>query len=205
VVTVVDTEPSSSRRAKVNVERALWASAFIAGGVGVLGWWNPQGWKVLETVVGYPALWVSAAFVLLTISTFVGRRALFLRVVAVCVTCAVCLVGVGLTAFGIWWSGWEQGEVVVSPDDPEFRVVIDEGSDMIDPLWRISVEKGSGLTARRWDVTCINGDWAGYPRIEWTSSEGGPAFHIRSSGGPTGLVVLNPETGEPRAHPAPEC
>ena len=100
MVTVVDTESSSSRRAKVNVERALWASALIAGGVGVLGWWNPQGWKLLETVVGYPALWVSAAFVLLTISTF-GRRALFLQVVAVCVTCAVCLVGVGLTALGI--------------------------------------------------------------------------------------------------------
>jgi hypothetical protein len=112
---------------------------------------------------------------------------------------------VGVTAFGIWWSSWDQGEVVASPDDPEFRVVIDEGSSMIDPLWRISVEKGSGLTARRWDVTCINGDWAGYPRIEWTSSEGSPAFHIRSSGGPTGLVVLNPETGEPRARPASEC
>jgi len=180
-------------------------STLVAAGIGVLGWRNPQGWKLLDVAVGYPALWIAAAFVLVPIATFVGGRATVVQVTAVVVSSFVCVVAVTLTAFGFVWFGWEEADVVVSPDDPEFRVVIDEGSDLIDPLWRISVEKGSGVTARRWDVTCVNGDWAGHPSIEWTSSDGSPAFRIRSSGGPSGLVVLDPETGEPRARPEAEC
>ena len=204
---MVDAHPEAdtSRRTRIKIERALWAATLAAAAIGVVGSWNPQGWKLLETVVGYPTLWVCCAAVPLALSTFVGRRSLWVQIPAVVVAAPLCLIGVGITAFGIWWSGWERGEVVVSPDDPDFRVVIDEGSDLIDPLWRISVEKGSGPTARRWDVTCVNGDWAGYPRIEWTSSNGSPAFRIRSSGGPTGLVVLNPTTGEPEARPEAEC
>ena len=205
-MSVVEAEARSPQRTQANVERALWVSALAAAGIGVMGWWNPQGWRLLEVAVGYPSLWVATAFVLATAATFVGRRSVLLQVVAVLMASAVCLVAVGLTAFGIWWFGWERAEVVASPDDPSLRVLIDEGSSMIDPLWRISVEKGSGLTARRWDVTCVNGDWAGYPGIEWTDSEGTPAFRIRSSGGgPTGLVVLNPETGQPRVRPEAEC
>ena len=92
-MTEVDTHASHRRPTEPTLERALWASAFVALGIGVLGWRNPLGWKVLEMAAGYPALWVSAAFVLLTFSTFVGHRVLFLRVVAVSVTSVVCLVG----------------------------------------------------------------------------------------------------------------
>jgi hypothetical protein len=182
-VSAEQVEVRSTHRAHANVERVLWVSVFAAAGIGVLGWWNPQGWKLLEVAVGYPALWIAAAFVLVPIAAFVGCRSTRIQVIAVVISSLVGVAAVALTAFGIWWSGWERAEVVASPDDPSLRVVIDEGSDVIDPLWRISVEHGAGLTARRWDVTCINGDWAGYPGIEWTQSGGSPAFRIRSPGG----------------------
>ena len=75
VATVVHTDAPNSQHAESTLERVLWASAVVAAGISVLGWWNPQGWKLLDVAVGYPALWIAAAFVLLLV------RAPFLVVV----------------------------------------------------------------------------------------------------------------------------
>jgi hypothetical protein len=189
---------------QVVVERCGWVIGSGLVLLGVAGWLNPYGALILDEFVVYPAVWLSVGLMALAAGTLVGRRRTLAQVFAV-VAIVVSVVLLAATTWWAWWSDWEQGESFVSPDDPELRVIVDEGSAMIDPLWRFKVQKGSGITGHRWSVTCINGDAKAFRTIEWTTIDDQPAFRIRLRGGPSPLVVLDPSTGQPRDEIPSEC
>ncbi|MFG2334190.1 hypothetical protein ACGFMM_31945 [Streptomyces sp. NPDC048604] len=58
-------------------------------------------------------------------------------------------------------AGQEQTLDEAAPGRSDRRLVVTEGSAMIDPLWWVYVDSGSGLGVRRWQVAHINGDFSG--------------------------------------------
>lgn len=78
--------------------------------------------------------------------------------------------------------GQEQTRSAAAPGRDDRRLVVEEGSAIIDPLWYVYVHQGSGLRERRWAVGHFNGDsednelreavWTGPDRIRMTTSGG---------------------------------
>ncbi|MFF4422044.1 hypothetical protein ACFY04_14855 [Streptomyces sp. NPDC001549] len=78
--------------------------------------------------------------------------------------------------------GQEQTRSLKAPGREDRRLVVEEGSAMIDPLWYVYVHQGSWPRERRWAVGHFNGDatdnelreavWTGPDRIRLTTSGG---------------------------------
>lgn len=78
--------------------------------------------------------------------------------------------------------GQEQTQSLTAPGRDDRRLVVEEGSAMIDPLWYVYVQQGSWPRERRWAVGYFNGDatgnelreavWTAPDRIRLTTSDG---------------------------------
>ncbi|MFI1065328.1 MULTISPECIES: hypothetical protein [Streptomyces] len=78
--------------------------------------------------------------------------------------------------------GQEQTQSLTAPGRDDRRLVVEEGSAMIDPLWYVYVQQGSWPRERRWAVGYFNGDatdnelreavWTAPDRIRLTTSGG---------------------------------
>ncbi|MFJ3726225.1 hypothetical protein ACIPYQ_27200 [Streptomyces sp. NPDC090045] len=124
----------------------------------------------------------------LTLAALCGAVLLGLRKPMTRVTVGVPVLGLGapvmvlVTMLAMLDGGQEQTRSLAAPGRDDRRLVVEEGSAMIDPLWYVYVHEGSGPWERRWIAGHFNGDatdnelreavWAGPDRIRMTTREG---------------------------------
>ncbi|MFF8270214.1 hypothetical protein ACF059_22970 [Streptomyces sp. NPDC016562] len=167
------------------------AYALLAGAVALVTtalaahrWGGPQGGLVLLsqvkahfTAMGWLTLVALGAAVLLGVRTPAMRVALGVPVLVLGVP--VMFLATVLAQLG---GGQEQTRSVAAPGRDDRRLVVEEGSAMIDPLWYVYVHEGSWPRERRWAVGYFNGDathnelreavWTGPDRIRMTTAGG---------------------------------
>lgn len=86
------------------------------------------------------------------------------------------------TGLALLDGGQEQTRSVAAPGLNDRRLIVEEGSAMIDPLWYVYVHEGTWPRERRWAVGHFNGDatgnelreavWTAPDRIRMTTAEG---------------------------------
>lgn len=82
----------------------------------------------------------------------------------------------------------------MAPGGAPHEAVAEEGG-FLDPLWSVSVRQ-PGLLGREWSVGCVSGDDPAdeVDRLVWRDAE---HLEVRTLGGGTGVVTVDPATGEP--------
>ncbi|MEJ8645078.1 hypothetical protein WKI68_35415 [Streptomyces sp. MS1.HAVA.3] len=103
------------------------------------------------------------------------------------------------TVLALLDGGQEQTRSLAAPGRDDRRLVVEEGSAMIDPLWYVYVHQGSWPWERRWAVGSFNGDatdnelreavWTAPDRIRMTTEEGAVHEVTLDSGGRPDRIV----------------
>ncbi|QES53813.1 hypothetical protein DEJ51_05740 [Streptomyces venezuelae] len=160
------------------------AAVLVAGALIAYRWGGSDGGLVIlnEVHAHFVAMgWL--ALVSLIAAALLGARRPYTRVA---LTLPVAVLGIPImtifTMLSLLAGGQERSESLEAPGREDRRLVVEEGSAMIDPLWFVYVHQGEGLWERRWAVGYFNGDaednelreavWTAPDRIRLTTSGG---------------------------------
>ncbi|WP_158754241.1 hypothetical protein [Streptomyces sp. NRRL F-2580] len=160
------------------------AAALVATALAAYRWGGSHGGLVVMSQVrGHVVVlgW-------LTLAALCGAVLLGLRKPMTRVAVGVPVLGLGApvmclaTLLALLDGGQEQTRSLAAPGRDDRRLVVEEGSAMIDPLWYVYVHEGGWPRERRWAVGYFNGDdpdnelreavWTGPDRIRMTTSGG---------------------------------
>ncbi|MFF2043151.1 hypothetical protein ACFVVX_22280 [Kitasatospora sp. NPDC058170] len=144
----------------------------VLGGVavlalaGVVGRVNRRsgGLALLREWFDHPLLFGTLMLPLLFAALVLATWPVWLRSVLGVVT---VLLGLASVPFWLFSDHRETTRDEAAPGRPDRRLVVVEGSAMIDPLYWVYVDEGTGLARRRWDVAFVNGDWSGLGEVAW--------------------------------------
>lgn len=162
----------------------------LGGTVGVLAGDPSYVW--VERLLNHPFLFGCAAALLfgLGLSLLTRRRWLKVSVLVAGVTVAVAWSAVG--AFALMLFGTTPVAKSIAPGGSH-KVVVEEGTNVIDPIWLLAIEQRGGLQARRWEVGCISGDWNQFRKVAWRNNR---VLEVSTARGQA-LVEIDPQTGQP--------
>ncbi|WP_314249606.1 hypothetical protein [Streptomyces sp. DSM 40907] len=169
------------------------ASALVAAALAAYFWGGSDGGLiVLGKVRGHFVTMGWLALVALTGAVLLGARKLATRLA---LGLPVAVLGVMVmslaTMLALLDGGQEQTRSLKAPGRDDRRLVVEEGSAMIDPLWYVYVHQGSWPLERRWAVGYFNGDFTDNELREaaWTAPD---RIRLTTSGGAVHEVTVTP-------------
>ena len=181
----------------------LLAASLCAGGLAVLAYFHDFDLVLLREHLNHPfALGVLACLLMALVA--VGLRRMWLRAVIL----VLAGLGASVALFGGWatvvFSSTEEVGFVDGPDPYRIRLqksLAGLGPDTV--MW-LSVRRDGGLLSREWDLGCFNDDVPddAFDSVRWT---GPSSIEIRTVGGQTFPVALDPASGRPRTTASLSC
>ncbi|MCX4802720.1 hypothetical protein ACFWWM_13505 [Streptomyces sp. NPDC058682] len=183
----------SRRRTSARVLLAV-AAALVTGALAAHFWGGPDGGLVvLNRVHGHFVTMGWLALVALVGGILLGARKTATRLA---LGLPVAVLGIMIMALATLLTlldgGQEQTQSLTAPGRNDRRLVVEEGSAMIDPLWYVYVHQGSGPLERRWAVGYFNGDATDNELREavWTAPD---RIRLTTSGGVVHEVAVAPD------------